>query len=64
MIHLPTKCAKCGKNIPDMSLRYVLGLMNDPQFCSRECCRKWIVTNREKVDDYLLSVFLTATREG
>lgn len=58
------KCRNCGKVIQTGSLRYVMGLLDDPHFCSRECARKWVMLNREKVDDYLLSVFVTATRES
>lgn len=57
------ECRLCGRKIPKYTLRYILGIMDDPQFCSRECADLWIDENKDEVKRYLLDYFITRTRE-
>jgi len=56
-------CQECGKQILPKQWKYILCILNDPEFCSRSCAKKYIRRERGKVDDYLLEVMMTKTRE-
>ena len=47
------KCKQCGGTIKQKDDRYVLSIMDDPFFCSRQCVGLYIREHQEEVDKYV-----------
>lgn len=41
-------CQECGKQILPKQWKYILCILNDPEFCSRSCAKKYIRRERAR----------------